>query len=42
MGSYLKMLTARAATGSTTIAETADSDSISSFAHRVSGSCPSG
>ena len=34
---YLKMLTARAATSSTVSDEIADSDSISSFAHRLSG-----
>src|SRR5205085_11295761 len=36
-GGYLKMLTARAATRSTVIAEIADSESISSFAQRLSG-----
>ena len=34
---YLKMLTARAATSRIVIAEIADSNSISSFARRVSG-----
>ena len=34
---YLKMLTARAVTSRTVMAETADSDIISSFARRVNG-----
>src|SRR4029450_1287390 len=37
-GHYLKMLTARAATSRIVTAEIADSESISSFAQRVSGS----